>query len=52
VTVRADEVVLSSQRKFILTPGEMAVTTLSKGMLEQCRGKKSITLEISPEKKS
>lgn len=52
VTVRADDVVLSSQRKFILTPGEMAVTTLSKGMLDQCRGKKSITLEISPEKKS
>lgn len=50
VTLRAGDEVLVSQRKFILTPGEMAVMTLTTDMLKKCRGKAELTIEITPQK--
>lgn len=44
--VRADETLIVCQRKMILTPGEMAVVTLTPALLEQCRGANRITIEI------
>ena len=51
LTLRAGSRVLSSRRVVILTPGEMAETTLTPAMLEALR-KEELTLEITPEKQS
>lgn len=48
--VRAGDKVLVSQKKMILTPGEMAVVALTPAMLAKCRGEKEITVEILAEK--
>ena len=50
VIIQADDRVLLNRRSMILTPGEMAVYTLTPAMLEQCRGASGITVRISPEK--
>ncbi|NLZ89878.1 MAG: hypothetical protein GX916_10310, partial [Clostridiales bacterium] len=50
--VKTDNQVLLSQRKMILTPGEMAVTRLKADMLCMCRGAEEITLMITPEKQT
>ena len=50
VVVKADDKVLSCRRSMILTPGEMAVTTLTAAMLEACRGVQRVTVSISEEK--
>lgn len=47
VIVRADGEQLSARRHMILTPGEMAVTTLDEKILTACRGRKAVTIEIS-----
>lgn len=52
VVVKADNRVLSCKRSMILTPGEMALTTLSPALLEHCRGAKRISVEISSERQS
>lgn len=52
LTVKADDQVLLSQRKMILTPGEMTVTRLTADMLRMCRGAEEITLMITPEKQT
>ncbi len=49
VTIRTDNEVLLSQKRLILTPGEMAQATLNPQQLAQARGK-TITLEITKEK--
>lgn len=51
VTLRTKEAVLLSQRRLILTPGEMAEAKLTPDMLSQARGQ-NITVEINEEKQS
>ena len=46
----AGERLLYSQRRRILTPGEMATVSLSPQMLSALRGEASLRVEISPEK--
>ncbi len=52
VTVKADDQVLLSRRSMILTPGEMAVTTLTAPMLEQCRDARGITVSITEQRQA
>ena len=51
VTIRTPDEVLFSQRRMILTPGEMAEVKLDPAMLEQARGK-PLTVEITKEKQT
>lgn len=51
VTLRAEDIVLSSQKRLILTPGEMAEARLTPAMLAQLRGK-TLTIEITKEKQT
>ncbi len=51
VTVRTPEEVLLSQRRFILTPGEMAEVKLTPDMLSRVR-QKTLTVEITEEKQT
>lgn len=50
LTLKAGDQVLSSQRRRILTPGEMATLRLSAQMLEALRSQRELRLEITPEK--
>ncbi len=50
LVVKADGKVLSCQKKVILTPGEMAVMTLSEKLLQGAVGAKELEFSISPEK--
>ncbi len=49
VNMRAGEDVLYSQRRMILTPGEMAEAKLTPAMLEKLRGRE-LRIDITPEK--
>ena len=51
VTLRAGEKVLSSQRRLILTPGEMAEARLTPAMLEALRGHE-LRVDIQPTKQA
>ncbi|MDI9520514.1 MAG: FAD-dependent oxidoreductase [Bacillota bacterium] len=51
VTLRSKEEVLSSQKRMILTPGEMAEARLTPDMLARLRGSE-LTIEINQEKQS
>ena len=50
LTIKAGEAVLVSQRRRILTPGEMATAKLSPQLLETLRNEKELRLEITAEK--
>ena len=50
LTLRAGEQVLLSQRRRIMTPGEMATAKLSPQMLEALKDHKELRLEISAQK--
>ncbi len=50
LTVYADGSPLSSQKKMILTPGEMVVQPLNESMLAACRDAGEITVAITAEK--
>ncbi len=51
VTIRTDSQVLLSQKRLILTPGEMAQAKLTPQQLEQARGQ-TVTIEITKEKQN
>ena len=50
LTVYADGKAVSSVKKMILTPGEMAVQPLNEKLLAACAGAKEITLAVTEEK--
>ncbi len=50
VTLRTEDEILASQRKLILTPGEMAVMAITPEILLKCRGKEEVIVEITPQK--
>jgi hypothetical protein len=49
VTLRLDDMVLTSQKRMIMTPGEMAEAKLTPALLERIRGK-TLTVDITREK--
>ena len=49
VTLRLDDTVLASQKRMIMTPGEMAEFKLTPALLERIRGK-TLTVDITREK--
>lgn len=51
ITVFADDEPILSQKKVILTPGEMVVVKLDAAQLNKCRGKKSLRFEVTEEKR-
>ncbi len=51
VTVFADEEPVLSQKKMILTPGEMVVVRLEAALLARCRGKKTLRVEVTDAKR-
>lgn len=51
VTVFADEEPVLSQKKMILTPGEMVVVKLDAMLLAKCRGRKTLRVEVTDEKR-
>ena len=50
LTVYADGKAVSSVKKMILTPGEMAVQPLSDQLLSACAGAREITLAVTEDK--
>lgn len=50
ITAFADDEPIFSQKKMILTPGEMVVIKLDATMLKKCQGKRTLRLEVTDEK--
>lgn len=50
ITAFADDEPIFSQKKMILTPGEMVVIKLDATMLKKCQGKRTLRFEVTDEK--